>query len=174
MKGNQAYGLKVGAFLCNPNRLTLRKESNFLYIQKESIQHFANQSPLVEASKFILPRKERSHSNSLINWDSGINPNYLSDTHSLQTSDLLPEANANYYPYEQENDRKTIILDTIADTPVKQNKKSQTKSGKKNPSKSKAKKSSKKSKAIGRSLETSVPVCPQTILPQTPEVTPTQ
>ena len=122
MKGNQGYGLKVGAFLCNPNRLTLRKESNFLYRQKESIQNLANQSPLVEASKFILPRKERSDSNSLIDWDFGINRNDFSDTNSSQTSDLLPEVNANYDSYEQENDRKTFISDTIVDTPVKKNK----------------------------------------------------
>ncbi|MEA5598428.1 hypothetical protein, partial [Rivularia sp. UHCC 0363] len=182
---NQASRLGIAASLCEANRLTLRKESNFLYRPKRLTQHFVNKLLLVKTSKLFLPRKHKNSFNSLIDWDFGTDNHDFHDADSLQTSDLLTHRNANYYTSQQKYDIKTVISDAIpdilptinfVDNPVHKNQKNQTKSRKKTQAKSKpkAKRTSKKSKAITQSLETGDSVSPQVITPQTPQVTTSQ
>ena len=188
---NQVSKLGLRASLCEPNRLTLRKKSNFLCRQEKFTQRFANQSLLVKASKFLLPHKHKSSSNYLIDEDFGTENNNYLDADSSQTFDLLPQINSNYYPYEPVNGIETVVSDTVPDilptvnfvdnsveekkktqpksrkrTQPKSRKKTQPKSRKKTQtqtkSKPKAKKSSKKPKAIASSFETSEPVSPLT------------
>ncbi|MGB6300570.1 MAG: hypothetical protein WBF90_30965, partial [Rivularia sp. (in: cyanobacteria)] len=180
---NQASRLGVAVSLCESNRLTLRKESNFLCRPKKLTRFLVSKSSLVKASKLFLPRKNKTYFNSLIDWDFGTENNDFSDVNTVKMSDLIPQTDATNYLSELRTEIKvdnsnevSYISPTVNfvdnDNLIQNHKKTPIKSRKKAKIKSKTKNkiTSKKSKAIAQSkiLE---PVFPQTIDETSPVVT---
>ncbi|MHC5728461.1 MAG: hypothetical protein ACYTXY_30980, partial [Nostoc sp.] len=97
--------LGLSKSLSQPNRLTLRQESN--HNLSNSTSPIANHTPLT-ASKFLLPRHQN---NKFLNTDSLGNLNYSNDTDG--NIDLFPELES-YYQNEDISVNSTDAFDALS------------------------------------------------------------